>query len=139
MRTNRGLVLDRRHLRPSKVVGSHEQTHGAVVFGRPNAPSIIEGEAATILVDFRGFREDVAESIARVLVAVQGVDFLAVSIRESERMQVRAVAAQTRRLVANADVTVGVLDEAAKQSTASVSPFMMPSIHALKSCAFSPS
>eukprot|EP00964_Phaeocystis_antarctica_P026949 scaffold15171_cov51-Phaeocystis_antarctica.AAC.2 len=31
-------------------------------------------------------------------------------------MQVRAVAAQTRRLVANADVTVGVLDEAAKQS-----------------------
>ena len=54
----------------------------------PNAPSIIEGEAATILVDFRGFREVVAESTARVLVAVQGVDFLAVSIRESERMQV---------------------------------------------------
>ena len=65
------------------------QAHAAVILGRPHATSVVEGEAATVLVDLGGFREDVADGVARVIEAVQGVDFLAVSVRESERVEVR--------------------------------------------------
>ena len=40
------------------------------------------------VVRLREFRKDVAKGVARVIEAVQFVDFLAVSIREGERMEV---------------------------------------------------
>ena len=52
---------------------------------------LVHSHGESVLIEhpvLRGFRKDVAKSVARVIVAVQGVEFLAVSIRESERMEV---------------------------------------------------